>query len=536
MNPPRQPLINKPLGDPLGELLGSLFKVLKRPTQPSQRSAQQSASPFSHQPLAGALLSMVLTLGFLAIAPGALLAQSSSPSPFFIAPEAQEAITSRYYQEYRDHIEQAKEQAQQAGVAYQEPSLLRWDPRGFLYLGASEAIWYPAIPAGEKKFLEDWPTLRSELQKRGFSIPTLALGPSPWRSGEELEADLANLTKEDSQIINPAERTRKRELEELLTFLKREDVIKVEYTLLIDRLERALDPQSETYLFANLPPGKGAIMEKNFRELASLQDSLGHPLGLYALVDYCNFKGEGIAAAEHYNTQAWGLSELLFEMEDLRSNRPLLEKYIDRLELQQKRSDLTAENLTPLELFVLRGAKVLDDRIENNIMERDRIKGTAGYEYFLAHYGEEAASRTPQEEAERQGAFESLFGLPYKDNSQYRQSLFYPHLLGYLHWPTDSLAPVAARLSEGETTTANGQSPDPFLRMGTSLHENDYSLATNSEELGLGILCISIPLVLFAPQVGVPLTNLGIVLVGTGYCWNLFKTGQTSLHFPWWND
>ncbi len=525
MNSPPQPLINKPLG----ELLDSLFKVfkvfkvlkvLKRPPQSSQLSAQQSASPFSHQPLAGALLSMLLTLGFLAIAPGALLAQSSSPSPFSISPEAQEAITSRYYQEYKDHMEQAMEQAKQAGVAYQEPSLLRWDARGFLYLGASEAIWYPDIPAGEKKFLEDWPTLRSELQKRGFSIPTLALGPSPWRSGEELEADLANLTKEDSQIINPAERTRKRELEELLTFLKREDVIKVEYTLLIDRLERALDPQSETYLFANLPPGKGAIMEKNFRELASLQDSLGHPLGLYALVDYCNFKGEGIAAAEHYNTQAWGLSELLFEMEDLRSNRPLLEKYIDRLELQQKRSDLTAENLTPLELFVLTGAKVLDDRIENNIMERDRMKGTPGYEYFLAHYGEEAASRTPQEEALRQGAFESLFGLPYKDNSQYRQSLFYPHLLGYLEWPSSSL--MAQRNNQQMTSpspTASNQDAATSSEGNVKEVASHHNYGGRLSELGL----ILYAAIMIFPELEMVLSLGGLACLAVGFCIILYE-------------
>ena len=359
----------------------------------------------------------------------------------------------------------------------------------------------------------------SELQKRGFSIPTLALGPSPWRSGEELEADLANLTKEDSQISDPAERTRKRELEELLTFLKREDVIKVEYTLLIDRLERALDPQSETYLFANLPPGKGAIMEKNFRALASLQDSFGHPLGLYALVDYNSFKGEGIAAAEHYNTQAWGLSELLFEMEDLRSNRPLLEKYIDRLELQQMRSDLTAENLTPLELFVLRGAKVLDDRIENNIMERDRMKGTAGYDYFLAHYGEEAAPRTPQEEAVRQEAFESLFGLPYKDNSQYRQSLFYPHLLGYLEWPSSAL--MAQRNNQQMTSpspTASNQ--DAATSSEASAQKDEFDPIAEDFYLGFVVLACAIYYLPPSSPIALTLALAGIVcLIASCFNW-----------------
>ncbi len=260
-------------------------------------------------------------------------------------------------------------------------------------------------------------------------------------------------------------------------------------------------------------------MEKNFRALASLQDSFGHPLGLYALVDYNSFKGEGIAAAEHYNTQAWGLSELLFEMEDLRSNRPLLEKYIDRLELQQMRSDLTAENLTPLELFVLRGAKVLDDRIENNIMERDRMKGTAGYDYFLAHYGEEAAPRTPQEEAVRQEAFESLFGLPYKDNSQYRQSLFYPHLLGYLEWPSSAL--MAQRNNQQMTSpspTASNQ--DAATSSEASAQKDEFDPIAEDFYLGFVVLACAIYYLPPSSPIALTLALAGIVcLIASCFNW-----------------
>ena len=38
------------------------------------------------------------------------------------------------------------------------------------------------------------------------------------------------------------------------------------------------------------------------------------PQGIYALIDYVNFKGEGVAASERYRGQGWGLLQVLEEM------------------------------------------------------------------------------------------------------------------------------------------------------------------------------------------------------------------------------
>ena len=38
------------------------------------------------------------------------------------------------------------------------------------------------------------------------------------------------------------------------------------------------------------------------------------PNGLYALIDYINFKGEGLKGVAAYNNQAWGLKQVLENM------------------------------------------------------------------------------------------------------------------------------------------------------------------------------------------------------------------------------
>ena len=51
-------------------------------------------------------------------------------------------------------------------------------------------------------------------------------------------------------------------------------------------------------------------VERNFNAL------LNHPVGLYALIDYINFKGEGINPNERYQGQGWGLLQVIENMDD----------------------------------------------------------------------------------------------------------------------------------------------------------------------------------------------------------------------------
>jgi hypothetical protein len=53
-----------------------------------------------------------------------------------------------------------------------------------------------------------------------------------------------------------------------------------------------------------------ARAERNFRRL------LDAPGGLYPLVDYVNFKGEGTSPSERYRGEGWGLLQVLSAMGD----------------------------------------------------------------------------------------------------------------------------------------------------------------------------------------------------------------------------
>ena len=45
-----------------------------------------------------------------------------------------------------------------------------------------------------------------------------------------------------------------------------------------------------------------------------------HENGVYALVDYVNFKGEGVLQEERYNNRGWGLLQVLRHMDHNEKN------------------------------------------------------------------------------------------------------------------------------------------------------------------------------------------------------------------------
>ena len=61
-------------------------------------------------------------------------------------------------------------------------------------------------------------------------------------------------------------------------------------------------------------PGKAdqARLRSNFYKVAQSRS------GVYALIDYVNFKGEGVKKEERYQGQGWGLRDVLLEMRETR--------------------------------------------------------------------------------------------------------------------------------------------------------------------------------------------------------------------------
>jgi hypothetical protein len=156
----------------------------------------------------------------------------------------------------------------------------------FASLGIGHFIWYPKGLRGP--FEESFPKVVSFISKRGAKLPTLLLRgvdqPCPWNSRAE---------------FSRAQHTV--EMNQLRQFLV--DTIDLQAEFLIARLEGALPK-----MLAEAAPADRANVQQQFERLART------PQGCYALVDYVNFKGEGVLHTERYQGQGWGLLQVLETM------------------------------------------------------------------------------------------------------------------------------------------------------------------------------------------------------------------------------
>ncbi|GAB4169131.1 MAG: hypothetical protein Fur0032_07570 [Terrimicrobiaceae bacterium] len=152
----------------------------------------------------------------------------------------------------------------------------------FASLGIAHFIWYPAGRKGP--FQESFPGLVDYLMDQGIRVPAWLEGPCPWNSRTE--------------FMNDFDGVRMKNLRNVL-----ENTIGEQARYAAQRLEKALPK-----MLAAATPGARAKIQKNFYRVAA------EPLGLYALMDYVNFKGEGISPTERYQGRGWGLLQVLETM------------------------------------------------------------------------------------------------------------------------------------------------------------------------------------------------------------------------------
>ena len=69
-------------------------------------------------------------------------------------------------------------------------------------------------------------------------------------------------------------------------------------------------------MLEDAPVSVQAIIRQKFEKVARSAQ------GMYALVDYVNFKGEGVLASERYRGEGWGLLQVLEGMQNPSSNSP----------------------------------------------------------------------------------------------------------------------------------------------------------------------------------------------------------------------
>ena len=157
----------------------------------------------------------------------------------------------------------------------------------FASLGIGHFIWYPKGRQGP--FEESFPELVHFVYKRGAKLPTLLLGVGrgqacPWNSRAEF-----------LQAQNTGE------MNQLRRFLA--DTIDLQAEFLVARLEASLPK-----MLAEAAPADRTNVQQQFERLTKT------PQGCYALIDYVNFKGEGVLHTERYQGQGWGLLQVLEAM------------------------------------------------------------------------------------------------------------------------------------------------------------------------------------------------------------------------------
>lgn len=206
-----------------------------------------------------------------------------------------------YYSEPRE-IKISEQQAKSIGDkiwlnegAGKLDNLIVWNEgEDFPSLGIGHFIWYPRNV--EPTFTESFPNLLSTIAKTREIPDWLRKNKyPPWQSRKEFISKKYNT-----------------ETVELRTFLQKTIVEQTQF--ITNRLEAAL-PKIINEI---KDPFRKRHVRRNFYRVAEQEN------GVYTLVDYVNFKGEGTASRERYNNLGWGLAQVLERMSG-KSTNPLAE-------------------------------------------------------------------------------------------------------------------------------------------------------------------------------------------------------------------
>ncbi len=171
----------------------------------------------------------------------------------------------------------------------------------FPSLGIGHFIWYPRGQRGP--FKESFPDLKDYLQAQGVELPDwlVAARACPWPDRAAFMGDF-----------------RSKRMEQLRSLLSSTVGWQARFAAL--RLESAL-PQ----MLAASPAPEREKIRANFYRVANA------PGGLYPLMDYVNFKGEGTSPTERYQGEGWGLLQVLAGMSETGSPTAAFSKSADRV-------------------------------------------------------------------------------------------------------------------------------------------------------------------------------------------------------------
>lgn len=165
--------------------------------------------------------------------------------------------------------------------------LVSWNTgENFPSLGIGHFIWYPS--GVRERFAESLPQFVRFARAKGVQVPALFDGSAPWRNKTEFERDRSG--KADAMRRWLAAN------------------VDIQTRFIIARSRAALPGMMQQ---SRNPEGVRA----RYNELSRSTQ------GMYCLVDYVNFKGEGTKADERYNGSGWGLLQVLEEMRGVPTGR-----------------------------------------------------------------------------------------------------------------------------------------------------------------------------------------------------------------------
>ncbi len=169
--------------------------------------------------------------------------------------------------------------------------LTHWnDGEEFPSMGIGHFIWYPKGFNG--RWTETWPEFVRYATSRGLPVPAVGRqADCPWPNKTSFTRD-----------FNGAQ------LSGLRRWLAANIPVQTEF---IAYKSRAALPK----IMQAAPAAQQARIKGNYDKVAST------PNGIYALVDYVNFKGDGTNPREAYAGQGWGLMWVLMEMKNVPSGQ-----------------------------------------------------------------------------------------------------------------------------------------------------------------------------------------------------------------------
>jgi len=179
--------------------------------------------------------------------------------------------------------------------------LVHWnDGEDFASVGIGHFIWFSK--GHTERFREVFPMVVAFMEKKSVKMPSWLNSKTalPWKTKAEFYAD---------------KKAKSKKYTELFTFLKSTMSYQAEF--MAQRLSQALPQMLESIDDAK----REALIKKRFYEVMYNKDGSINERGLYVLLDYTNFKGEGTLKSERYKGQGWGLLQVLEHMNPKEANK-----------------------------------------------------------------------------------------------------------------------------------------------------------------------------------------------------------------------